>query len=116
MAWTASKTIESFEEKPIFLRISFGIAMRRMNNCGFIRWEDAMTEWVFTITLTKRTSFLDYKAHEKMKQVSTKNGSMAIAFAPDSNFVIHEDNNAWTRDLAQSGSRLSSFLSLSKHT
>jgi len=90
--------------------------MRRMNNCGFIRWEDAKTECILTITLTKKTSLLDYNAHEKMKQVSTKNGSMVIDFVPDSDFVIHEDNDARMRDLARSGSRFSSFFSLSKHT
>ncbi len=36
----------------------------------------------------------DRKAHEKMKRVSTKNGSIGIAFAPDSVFMIPKDNNA----------------------
>jgi hypothetical protein len=62
---TASKTIKSFEQEPIFMRVSFGITGRRENDGGFLGWEDAVTERILTITLTKRTMLFDRKAHEK---------------------------------------------------
>jgi hypothetical protein len=56
------KSIEHPFKEPIFIRSGFGIAAREANNSNLVRKKDALTECVFTITLTKRTTRRDRHA------------------------------------------------------
>ncbi len=53
-----------------------------------------MAKRVFTVALTKGTTFLHHKADKKPERVAAENWGISIAFAPESVFVISEDNDA----------------------
>ncbi len=50
------KSIEHPFKEPIFIRGGSGITARRANNSNLVGRKDALTECVFTITLTKGTT------------------------------------------------------------
>ena len=52
-----------------------------------------MTEGILTVALTKRTVFFYCEADEETKRVATKDWGKMIAFAPNSVFVISQDND-----------------------
>ena len=53
-----------------------------------------MTKGILTIALSKRTTFFYREADQETKRVTTKDGGKAITLAPNSVFVIPQNNNA----------------------
>jgi hypothetical protein len=95
MMRTASKTIESPKEEPIFVWICFRIPRRRPINGDLIRRENALTKCIFAISLLQRATFFNGEVDQKPKGVTAKHQRVSIAFAPNSVFVITQHNNAW---------------------
>ncbi len=58
MSRTAAETIKCFEEEPIFLGNGFRIPRRGANDSNFFWRENAVTEGILTVALTKRNAFL----------------------------------------------------------
>jgi hypothetical protein len=93
---TATEAIKCFKEEPVFLvlGISFRVPRRRTNNSSLLRRENPMTKGILTIALLKRTTFFHCKADQETKRVTMKDRGKAIALAPNSVFVIPQNNNA----------------------
>jgi hypothetical protein len=53
-----------------------------------------VTEGILTVALTERTAFFHREADQETKRVATKDWGKTIAFAPNSVFVISQDNDA----------------------
>jgi hypothetical protein len=88
-----TEAIKCLQEKPIFLRISVGIARRRTNNCNLLGRKNALAERVFAIALSQSPPLLNREASQKAKGILTKNRSESIAFTPKAVFMIAEDND-----------------------
>jgi hypothetical protein len=91
---TATEAIKCFKEEPVFLGISFRVPRRRTNDSSLLRRENPMTKGILTIALSERTAFFHREADQETKRVATKDGGKAIALAPNSVFVIPQNNNA----------------------
>jgi hypothetical protein len=91
---TATEAIKCFKEEPVFLRISFRVPRRRTNDSSLVRRENPMTKCILTITLSKRTTFFYREADQETKRVATKDGGKSIALAPNSVFMISQNDNA----------------------
>jgi hypothetical protein len=95
MPWAAPKAIEHpFFKEPIFIRGSFGIAARGANNSNIVGRKDALTECVFTITLTKKMARRDCHAHEEMVRILTEDRGNFFAFLPNAVFMVPKNNDA----------------------
>jgi hypothetical protein len=81
------------QEKPIFLGVSIGITRGWSDNKGLFRREDTLTKRILTVTLAKRTAFLDGDTDEETKQVTTKYWSKFVRFGPEAVFVIVQNHN-----------------------
>ena len=68
MPRAAPKSIKHPFEEPRFIRGGVGIAARGANNSNLVRRKDALTECIFTITLTKGTMRCDRHACEETKR------------------------------------------------
>jgi len=91
---TVTEAIKCFKEEPVFLGIGFRVPRRRTNDSSLLRRENPMTKGILTIALLKRTMFFYREADQETKRVATKDGGKAIALAPNSVFVIPQNNNA----------------------
>jgi hypothetical protein len=91
---TATEAIKCFKEEPVFLRISFRVPRRRTNDSSLVRRENPMTKCILTIPLSKRTTFFYREADQETKRVATKDGGKSIALAPNSVFMISQNDNA----------------------
>jgi hypothetical protein len=93
MVRAAAEAIKSLQKKPILVGISIGIAGGRTNYCSFVRWENALAESVFTVALSKCTTFLNCKTSEETKGILMKNGRETIAFGPNAVFMVTKHHN-----------------------
>ena len=87
-----TKAIKRLPQKPIFLRISVGIARRRTNDRSLFRWKNALAECVFAVALSQRPPLLNREASQKAKGILTKNRSEAVTFTPNAVFMIAKDD------------------------
>ncbi len=87
------KAIKCLLQKPIFLRISVGIARRQTNDRNLFRQKNALAECVFAVALSQRPPLLNREASQKAKGILTKNRSEAIAFTPNAVFMIAKDDD-----------------------
>jgi hypothetical protein len=85
---TASKAIESALKEPKFLWIGLWIARGWAYDSDFINGKNTLTEGIFAISLTKRTTLFNSKTNKKAKGVLAKYRGKAIAFTPYSVFMI----------------------------
>ncbi len=69
------------------------ITRERSNNGNLFRGQNTLAKCVFAIALAKGAMLLDHHQNQKPKRVTTKNGSKAVAFAPDTVFVVAKDYN-----------------------
>ncbi len=67
--------------------------MGRADNSDFIGWEDALTESILAVALTKGTPLLNGKADKEVEAVLAKNWGESIALVPYAVFVIPENYN-----------------------
>jgi hypothetical protein len=93
MSRAAAKAIKSLEKKPIFIWLSLGITRGRSNDGNLFRGQNTLAKCIFAIALVEGATLLDCHQNQKPKRVATKNGSKAVAFAPDMVFVVAKDNN-----------------------
>jgi hypothetical protein len=88
-----TKAIKCLQQKPIFMRISLGIAQRQTNDRNLFRRKNALAECIFAVALSQRPPLLNHKASQKAKGILTKNRSEAIAFTPNAVFMIAKDDD-----------------------
>ncbi len=69
--------IKCLQQKPIFMRISVGIARRRTNDRNLVRRKNALAECVFAVALSQSPPLLNRKASQKAKGILMKNRSKA---------------------------------------
>ncbi len=88
------EAIEGALEEPIFIRSSLQIAAWRANNGDFIRWENALTKGILTITLTKRAMRRNSHTGQETERILSKDWGKLFALFPNLVFVIAEDDDA----------------------
>jgi hypothetical protein len=94
MPWAAPKSIECPFKEPLFIRGSFGIAARGANNSNLVRRKDALTECVYTITLTKRMMRCNCHAHEEMERILMEDRGKFVALLLNAVFMVPNNNDA----------------------
>jgi hypothetical protein len=92
---TCPKAVEGAEKKPVFVRAGVRISGRRANNHDLVLGKKALTEWVFAIALMQWMIGSHSKTDNEMERITTKDGSIPINLAPDTVFVIAQDDNMW---------------------
>jgi hypothetical protein len=85
-------TVESTQEKSIFLGVSIGITRGWLDNSDLFRREDTLKKCILTAALAKRTAFLDGYTSKETKQVATKYRSKFLKFGPESVFKIAQNH------------------------
>jgi hypothetical protein len=94
MPQAVPKFIKHPFEEPIFIRGGIGIAARGANNSNLIGKKDAMTECVYTITLTKGTTRHDHHACEETERILTEDRGKFVSFLPNTVFMVPKNNDA----------------------
>ncbi len=94
MLWAAPKSIKHPFKEPIFIRGGFGIAARGVNNSNLVGRKDALTECVFTITLTKGTTRCNCHACEETERILMEDRGKFVAFLPNMVFMVPKNNDA----------------------
>ncbi len=93
MTGATTKAIKCFQQKPIFMRISVGIAGRRTNNRNLIRRKNALAECIFAVALSQSPPLINREASQKAQGILTKNRSEAITFTPNAVLMIAKVND-----------------------
>ena len=60
-----SETVKSSEKMPILLRVGLRIPGSRSEDCSFIGRQHTIVKGNFTISLSKRSMFFNWKADKK---------------------------------------------------
>jgi hypothetical protein len=94
MPGAAPKFIKRPFEEPIFIRGGVRIAARGANNSNLLGRKDALTECVFTITLTKGTTRRNHHACEETERILTEDRGKFVAFLPNTVFMVPKNNDA----------------------
>jgi hypothetical protein len=94
MLHAAPKSIKRPFEEPIFIRGGILIAARGTNNSNLVGKKDALTECVFTITLTKRTTRCNRHACEETERILTEDRGNFVVFLPNTVFMVPKNNDS----------------------
>jgi hypothetical protein len=94
VSWAAMQTIECPLQEPVLVGFNVGSPLWRADNSDFILGENALTESVCAVALTKGTMLLNSKANKESEAVLAKNGSKLIDLAPNSILMIPKNHNA----------------------
>ncbi len=99
MARTASETVESFLEEPVFVLCRVWVANRWFDDGDFVIGEDALAlaECVLAVALFKGASAFDRHADKQSHRVWAKDGDIFLQLGPDAIFVVAKDDNAGLR-------------------
>ncbi len=80
-------------EQPIFVRISIRVTQRRMYDHDFVIRNNSLTKGIFAVAVIEWTVFFKSKADKELNKVTAEDGSIAIGFRPDADFVVAKNNN-----------------------
>jgi hypothetical protein len=88
-----AQTVEGTLQEPVFIGFDVRSALGRADNSDLIWRENALTEGILAVALTKGTPLLNSKTDKKAEAVLAKNGGKAIALAPYAVLVIPQNHN-----------------------
>jgi hypothetical protein len=86
------KSIERPFKEPIFIRGGFGLAARGANNSSLVGRKDAMTECVFTITITIGATRCNCHGCEETERILTEERGKFVAFLSNMVFMVPKNN------------------------
>jgi hypothetical protein len=78
MAQTMAKPVQCALEQPVFIFGGFGISGGGLDNRNLIRREDALIEYVLTISLSENVRVFKCHSEDKVHGVGTKNGCIQL--------------------------------------
>ncbi len=88
------QAIEGPLQEPVLVGFDVGSPLWRADNNDFIVRENALTESICAVTLTKGMTLLNREADKESEAVLAKDGSKLIALAPNLILVIPKNHNA----------------------